>query len=572
MGGARHQRLAAGGEADAPAGVQLSMAHGGDGHDEACSLCATSAAAASAAAASATTPGVLRPGNEMVDLLGQAGIQLPEPAPDRAEGEGPFARLILRGATVIDGTGAPPFGPVDIVIENDRIVEVRTVGFPKLAIDPARRPKGGDKEIDASGCWVLPGFVDSHAHISFPRRNSFGPPPPAEYVYKLWLAHGVTSVREVGSINGLQWTVSESERSRTNAITAPRIHPYALFPLKEFIHLDADQARSWVGAVKAAGAVGVKYLNATHESMAVVLAEAKALGLPTACHHSQLSVTRMNTLQSARLGLTTAEHWYGLPEALFEDRTIQDYPADYNYSDEQDRFREAGRLWVQAAAPGSAKWNAVIDEMVGLGLTLVPTFTIYEATRDEMRARSADWHADYTWPPLWDYFQPNREAMGAFFYHWTTADEVAWRENYRRWMTFINDYKNKGGRVCAGADSGFIYNTFGFGYIRELELLQEAGFHPLEVIRAATEAGAQVLGAAADIGTVETGKKADLVIVDENPLANFKVLYGTGAVRLNDETGVPERVGGVKWTIKDGIVFDARELLADVRRMNDAVR
>ena len=116
--------------------------HGGDGHDEACSLCATSAAAATAASAGATSAGVLRPGNEMVDLLGQSGIQLPEPAPPRAEGEGPFARLILRGATVIDGTGAPPFGPVDIVIEKDRIVEVRTVGFPKLAIDPARRQIG----------------------------------------------------------------------------------------------------------------------------------------------------------------------------------------------------------------------------------------------------------------------------------------------------------------------------------------------------------------------------------------------------------------------------------------------
>jgi hypothetical protein len=57
------------------------------------------------------------------------------------------------------------------------------------------------------------------------------------------------------------------------------------------------------------------------------------------------------------------------------------------------------------------------------------------------------------------------------------------------------------------------------------------------------------------------------VVVEENPLENFKVLYGTGAVRLNDETGEVERVGGVKYTIKDGIVYDAKELLADVARM-----
>ena len=60
---------------------------------------------------------------------------------------------------------------------------------------------------------------------------------------------------------------------------------------------------------------------------------------------------------------------------------------------------------------------------------------------------------------------------------------------------------------------------------------------------------------------------ADMLIVDENPIANLKVLYATGAVRLNDETGEVERIGGVKYTIKDGIVYDAQKLLEDVRKM-----
>ena len=60
---------------------------------------------------------------------------------------------------------------------------------------------------------------------------------------------------------------------------------------------------------------------------------------------------------------------------------------------------------------------------------------------------------------------------------------------------------------------------------------------------------------------------ADMVIIDQNPLENFKVLYGTGAVKLNDETGKVERVGGIKWTIKDGIAYDAKQLLADVAAM-----
>ena len=135
-------------------------------------------------------------------------------------------------------------------------------------------------------------------------------------------------------------------------------------------------------------------------------------------------------------------------------------------------------------------------------------------------------------------------------------------------MTFVNEYKNRGGRVTTGSDNGFIYQTYGFGYIRELELLREAGFHPLEVIRSATLCGAQALGADKDIGSIEVGKLADMVIVEVNPLENLQVLYGTGAIKLNDQNKAG-RVGGVKYTIKDGLVYDAKKLLTDVKKMVD---
>ncbi len=139
------------------------------------------------------------------------------------------------------------------------------------------------------------------------------------------------------------------------------------------------------------------------------------------------------------------------------------------------------------------------------------------------------------------------------------------------WFKLLNDYKKMGGRVTTGSDSGFIYQTYGFGYINELEMLQEAGFHPLEVIQAATMNGAVTLAEpkhqTPETGVVRAGMLADMVIVDQNPLENFKVLYGTGALKLNDKTGKPEQVGGIKYTIKDGIVYDAKQLLADVAAM-----
>ena len=133
-------------------------------------------------------------------------------------------------------------------------------------------------------------------------------------------------------------------------------------------------------------------------------------------------------------------------------------------------------------------------------------------------------------------------------------------------MTFVNEYKNRGGRVAVGSDAGFIYSLYGFAFVRELELLREAGFGSLEVIRAATLVGAESMGMGDYIGSVEAGKLADLILLEKDPLENLKVLYGTGAIQLTD-ANEPVRVGGVRWVIKDGIVFDAPALLQDVAEM-----
>jgi imidazolonepropionase-like amidohydrolase len=133
-----------------------------------------------------------------------------------------------------------------------------------------------------------------------------------------------------------------------------------------------------------------------------------------------------------------------------------------------------------------------------------------------------------------------------------------------------------GGRVTVGSDPGYIYQSWGFPYIQELEMLQEAGFSPLEVIQAATINGAREImeprGQEPQFGLVRQGMLADLVIAPENPLANLKTLYGTGHMRLNPQTQREERIGGVRWTVKDGIVYDARALLESVARMVEEQR
>ncbi len=489
--------------------------------------------------------------------------QMPD-APPRSEGEGPFDRLIIRGVHMIDGTGSPATGPVDIVVEGNKIARIQTVGYPGLPINEDRRPQADEntRVIDASGMYLMPGFIDMHAHTG---GNAQGTTP--EYVYKLWLAHGITTIREPGSFLGMDWNIRHREMSERNEITAPRVSAWIGFGqgAEEEI-ITAQQARDWVKMIDDNDADGIKFFGASPEVYEAAIDEANKRGLGTMTHHAQTRVVYNNVLQSARYGLTSMTHWYGLPEALFDDKVIQNYPLDYNYNNEQHRFEEAGRLWAQAAKPGSEKWNAVMDELLELDFTLNPTFTIYEASRDLMAQRRAEWHEKYTLPSLWRFYAPSRISHGSYWLDWGTEQEIAWKENYRLWMQFVNEYKNRGGRVTLGSDAGYIYKLYGFAYIQEMELFREAGFHPLEIFQSASLKAAEVLGRDHELGTIEVGKLADMVIVDANPMANLKVLYGTGAILVDKDNNV-QRHGGIVYTIKDGIVFDAKQLLKDVEQM-----
>jgi imidazolonepropionase-like amidohydrolase len=490
----------------------------------------------------------------------------PALAPARHEGDGPFARLIVRGATLIDGTGGPPRGPVDIVIENNRVTSVASVGYPGLPIDTAGRPKNATREIDGTGLYVLPGLVDLHVHQGTKEKA-----PESEYYNKLWLAHGITTVRGV-PFASFAYSIGEKRRSDKNEITAPRYWVYqrpgtgwGKGPVQS-----PDQAREWVRWLAKSGGDGLKLGAERPDIMAALLDEASKNGLGSTAHLQQTGVAQMNADEATRLGLQTVTHFYGLFESMYEDNSVQPWPVNMNYNNEQDRFGQVARQW-SLVKPGGEKWNALLKKFKERDVTLDPTMVAYLTGRDMFHHMNAPWHEKYTLPTLWAYYQPNRKNHGSYWYYWTTWDEVAWRNFYRVWMQFLNDYKNIGGRVTASSDAGFIFNTPGFSTIQEMELLQEAGFHPLEVIRGATMHAAETLalpsGKPIEVGVVRPGMLADLIVVPENPLANLKTLYANGALRLNDKTGKPERVGGVKYVIKDGIVYDAKQLLADVEKI-----
>jgi imidazolonepropionase-like amidohydrolase len=494
------------------------------------------------------------------------------PAPPRnaAESAGPYRKLVIRGATIIDGTGGPPTGPMDIVIEGNRITDVRQAGWPGLPLKVGRAPTDAEREIDATGMYVMPGFVDAHVHG--PGKDKA---PDLGYAYKLWLAHGVTTVRGV-PLAGPGIASDEKQRSVRDEIAAPRIFNYQTLGAGwAGGAVDSPaKARAYVQWAAAHDIDGIKFFNLAKETPDIETAaidEAHKHGMGTVAHLSQPGVARFNARQAGEAGLDTVTHFYGHFESLLKNGTIQKFRPDYNYLNEQDRFGSVAEIVDQAYGPGTDQWRAYLEEQKKNGVNFDPTFNIYAASRDLMRARNADWHAKYTTPELWDYFQSTRDNHGSYFYDWTTDNELQWKRFYTAFMTLIRDYANIGGHVTVGTDSGFIWKTYGFAYIEELELFREAGFTPLETIRAATSNGAETLWKprheAPPVGQIRAGMLADLVIVPENPIANFKTLYGTGHLRLNPATNRQERVGGVRWTIKDGIVFDAHVLLQEVADM-----
>ena len=457
-------------------------------------------------------------------------------------------RLIIHNATVVEGNGTPASGPKDIVVEDNRIADV-------IALDPvalgrgARNQQTADAVIDATGKYVLPGLINAHAHLQEERG---GKPQPIEYELDIWLACGITTIRDVGS--DMKRAFELRRLSAEGKIAAPRIFVYPMFGRPK----TPQEAIAHVRELKQAGADGIKILGIDRDTMQAMEATAHELGLRIA-HHAGVEET--NAWDDIHFGTTSIEHWYGIPDAAIEDG-VQNFPSSYNYNNETDRFRYAGHLWREA---NPEKLTEVLQAMVDAHVAWDPTLDIYEASRDLQRAQTQPWFAELLHPTLQEYFRPNPANHGSYFIGWTSTDETFWKENYRIWEDALRQFDRLGGLIGMGDDAGFIYQMYGFGLIRGMELHQEAGFHPLKIIQQATGNNAKILGQEDHLGRVRAGWNADLIVVNGNPLENLKVLYPTGVDEIRD--GKPVHTGGVEWTIKDGIPYHAPELMAKVRDM-----
>jgi hypothetical protein len=473
---------------------------------------------------------------------------------------GPYKRLVILNAMVIPGHGGPPAGPFDLVIEGNTIAQMTPFDPVTAERRGATSRPSGDRVIDATGMYVMPGLIDLHMHL----RNA---PMELEYVYYLKLAHGVTTMAPAPD-RGLDAAMQQARLSAENKILAPRMYPlwgWNAIPGYTRAQLeDPSQAPRIAKEIAAKGMriVSLDAMGWDQQLFGAICRAVTEAGGITTVHLPPSTNAVINAVDAARLGVTMIEHHYAYAEASL-DRKVQDFPREYSFNDEGERFRHAGKVWSEANR--ERLLGEVAQKLVDYGVTMLPTRVVYEANRDILRAESLPWHEKYTHQALWQWNLPNPAFHGSFHWDWTSDDEAIWSTAYELWGKLIYEFNKRGGRVGYGTDDNYIWATPGFSNVRELQLNRESGVHTLEVLKFATRNSALTLGEP-KLGLVRPGATADLLLVDGNPAYNLRFLYSFGAI-TRDRAGQMTRTRGIVHTIKDGIVIENARLVSEVERM-----
>jgi imidazolonepropionase-like amidohydrolase len=197
--------------------------------------------------------------------------------------------------------------------------------------------------------YVIPGLVEMHAHL--PRNGGELGANALDYVYRVYLGHGVTTVRDAGTGAGIETMAEQRRLSDGNQVVAPRLVLCQRWPLplrRWDVGDTPEEARAMVQRFKQLGADCIKVSKSPGhfpDVLEAIVAEGKKLDMPTMV---DLKVSETDARVASMAGVNSIEHWYGIPDAALQGS--QSYPSDYNYWDELDRFRYAGKLWAEADA------------------------------------------------------------------------------------------------------------------------------------------------------------------------------------------------------------------------------
>ena len=453
-------------------------------------------------------------------------------APDRQQ----FIRveapvIALAHVRVIDGTGSAPRNDQTIVISSGKI---QSVGPSADANVPANA-----QMLDLQGYSVLPGLVGMHNHMFFPMGGS----PPmysnmGSSFPRLYLALGVTTIRTAGSV--APYTDLEIKKLIDSGrmigpkmhVTAPYLEGHGSFTPVMHELTGPDDARRMVNYWADQGATSFKaYMNITRDELRAAVEEAHKRGLKVTGHLCSIGFR-----EAAEIGIDNLEHGLMVDSEFVPNKQPDQCPPGSAVS--------ASLRQLDLSGPAAQE---TIRALVAKNVAITSTLPVFEAAGAPLAQTGIGAASALLNPRVLNVMSTDARVR-----YLQSRARVSSESNYvallRKVMDFERAFVKAGGLLIAGLDpTGNGGIVAGFGDLREVELLVESGFTPLEAIKIASFNGAKFLGEDAHIGSIAPGKQADLIVVKGNPAAN-----------IND-------IEKVEIVFKDGVGYDSEKLIQSVQ-------
>ena len=427
--------------------------------------------------------------------------------------------IALTHARVIDGTGAPARENQTLIIRDGNIAAVGEASSIQL---PA-----GATIIDLSGRSVIPGLVMMHEHLYY----TTGPGVYGQLgtsFSRLYLAGGVTTMRTGGNVNGIM-DINLARRIAAGELAGPSIDataPYLNGP-NTFLQMHAvktaEEARQHVAYWAGQGSTSLKaYMQVSREALKAGIDEAHRRGLKVTGHLCSVTYG-----EAADLGIDNLEHGFFAATDFVPDKQPDVCPG-----------QGVGQQAVAALSESSAAFQALVRKLIDQHVALTSTLTVFETFT---KGRPT--------PPGLDVLTPSlRDAFMRAYDRAQQNQQSVYTTLFAKGMALERAFAKAGGTLLAGTDptgSGGVVP--GYSDQRQIELLVEAGFSPVEAISIGTLNGAEYLGRESRIGSVAAGKQADLVVV------------------LGDPSKAIGDIRRVETVFKNGVGYDPQKLIDSVK-------
>ncbi|MDX6611286.1 MAG: hypothetical protein QOD75_472 [Blastocatellia bacterium] len=454
------------------------------------------------------------------------------PSPERQQ----FIRIeapvvALAHVRVIDGTGAAALDDQTVVISGGKI--------QSMAPSASANVPPNVQTLDLQGYTVLPGLVGMHDHMFFPDGGS--PPMYSNLGIsfpRLYLALGVTTIRTTGSVTPYQ-DLEIKRLIDAGRMIGPKMHitaPYlegagAFTPVMHEL-TGEDDARRMVNFWADLGATSFKaYMHITRAELRATVEEAHKRRLKVTGHLCSIGYR-----EAAEIGIDNLEHGLFADAEFVADKKPDQCPAGGAVSNS-----------LKQLDLNSAAAQETIRTLVSKNVAITSTLPVFEAAGAPLAQNGIGAASALLNPRVLNAMSPDTRVRYLSARARVSAD-AGYTPLLRKAMDFERAFVKAGGLLIAGLDpTGNGGIVAGFGDLREVELLVEAGFTPLEAIKIATLNGAKFLGEDARIGSIAAGKQADLMVIKGNPAAN-----------IND-------IEKVEIVFKDGVGYDSEKLIQSVQ-------